>query len=349
MTGPEQSASTANAIKGPREPGVLTDVKIGEPSFKFVFASLVVLMLLFLIGVPIGGSRPSTSSMIIGGLAIGVVFVGVLRMRVVFLRRRVAEAVRRASGECAATIARVVIHRELASESYTTACLQFVKSLADLGKAGETILLWAKTPCSDIQPIDEPFEAKLLDESNGAYEELDAALSGDERRIESTAARMRLAREDPLGLRRIKRNIRMNGGRWAIGMYLFIIAVQAFRSWGQNQVTGEFWLWTAYLVLFLFVPFGTAWWKSQQWWVMPGGVAYRWAGLFDRKGKVHVFDRRSSVLCIYEGWRHTWVLAVADRTTSALRYATVSEVNFLLHAWLSPLTPPPAEKAVDLQ
>jgi hypothetical protein len=347
MTGPDRTESKSAAYNNEGAPNGVTRVKIGEPSFKFLFAVLVVVSVLTVTAIVLT-NHFSISALVVAMLAIGLALTVMLRWRVVILRRRIDGMVNDANEETPGTIARTLIHRELASESYTTVCLQFVKSLAAEGKVGETIMLWSKTPCDEIQPINEPFEAKLLDEADGAYEELDAALSGDEQRIEETAAQMRLAREVPFGLRRIKRNVRMHGGRWRIWSSLFAITMLAFLSWSQNQFRWFFWIQVGSLLLLLYVPFGITWWKPQQWWAIPGGIVYRWAGLFDRKGKVHVFNRRTSVLCIYEGWPHNWVLTVADRNRSAMRYATISEVNFLLRAWLSPLEPPPVEKLVDL-
>jgi cytochrome c biogenesis protein CcdA len=326
-------------------PGGLTAVKIGKPSYRYVYLVLGILFVVMLIGVPFGW-RPTVTYWIVVAIVVGIVLGVYSRFWGSRLRRRIAESVRRSSQDSVETIARFVLHRELVSFSYTTACLEMVKLLAAANRGGETILLWSKTPCPSIEPINEPFEAKLLNEADGAYAELDAALSGDERLMQETDERMR---QLPGPFRRISRNIRMNGGRWFVGVYLFVILGQMIESWRQKSVTGLLLLQTTLLLLFLLIPFGTTLWKPQQWWAVPGGVVHRWSGLFDRKSKVHLFDRRSSVMCIYEGWRHNWVLAVADRTNSAMRYATVSEVNFLLHAWLSPLTPPTMERVVDLQ
>ncbi|HKQ46522.1 MAG TPA: hypothetical protein VJZ71_00455 [Phycisphaerae bacterium] len=349
MKGPEHILSTAVPRKREGEPGVLRAVKIGEPSYRFVFVVVATLIVIVLIGVPFRW-RATSKQWIVVAIAGGVLFVVFLRVWGSLLQRRIANAIRQSTDESAETIVQGFLKREFASStSYPTACLEFVKALASRGRIDETFLLLSKTPCPEIDPINESFEAKLLDESDGAFEELDAALSGNEKRIEETAERMRQSQGDTLSLRRIKRNMKMNGGRWLVGVYLFTIFVQMIESWQQKRVTGLFLLQTTYLLLFLLVPHGMTWWKPQQWWAVPGGLVHRWSGLFDRKSKVHLFNRRNSVLCVYEGWRHTWLLAVADQTQSAMRSATVSEVNFLLHAWLSPLHPPPVEKLVDLQ
>lgn len=328
--------------------GALIQLRANEPSYRFALVMFFILFTAMMIGVPFS-RKAKTTDWIMVAIVAGILIVVFIRVRGAYLRRRIVREVRLSRDVNAESIAHATICQEHYSTSYAIACLEFVKALAADGRVGETILLWRRTRCEAVSPIHEPFEAMLLDESDGAFEELDAALRGDEKLIEKMAERRRRSQGDAWGIRQVRRNIQLTGGTWIFGLFLFNVVLQAIRSASQGRVTGQLVLWSFYLLMYFLVPFGRKWWKSEQWWAMPGGVAYRYAGLFDRKGKVHLFDRRNSVLCLYEGFRRTWVLAVADRTTSAMRHATIKEVNFLLHAWLSPIEPPPAEKLIDLQ
>lgn len=353
MSGGPESTEPVRVSKRPSpdleagKPGVLSAFRISGPSEVFVIL-ITAITIVVVVGV-LGVRRCTPTGMIlIGGLVLGgILFVS--KLWIAGLRRRVSEKVFRSRDDFLESIVHHTLHREFGSALGNIACTEFVKAMAAQDRVGETILLWKKTRCREIARIRDPFEAMLLDESDGAFEELEAALSGDEKLIQEAADRRRQSQGDALGLRRIGRNIRMKGGRWIIIVFGFNVVMQGMEALSQRRVTGTFIFQFLALAIFLVVPYGAMAWKSQQWWVVPGGIAYRWSGLFDRKGRIHLFERRTSVLCIYEGWRHYWLVAVAESTTSVMKYATVKEVNFLLRAWLSPLRPPPVEMLVDLQ
>jgi len=77
--------------------------------------------------------------------------------------------------------------------------------------------------------------------------------------------------------------------------------------------------------------------------------ALRVADFFGRNWRIRVYDRRKSVLVVARGnTRGIWNARVADRETMYQTMLTSRELRLFLRAWLSPLSPPPAEKLTDL-
>ena len=68
----------------------------------------------------------------------------------------------------------------------------------------------------------------------------------------------------------------------------------------------------------------------------------------DRASRVHLFKRRSAILCAYQYQKHQWVVSAADAEAADTTLATDKEVDLLLRAWLSPVPPPAAEQLSDL-
>lgn len=106
--------------------------------------------------------------------------------------------------------------------------------------------------------------------------------------------------------------------------------------------------WPGLLMMIMFLPARKNPFSETQWLVLPGGLLLRRPTDHGRNVKLHLFDRRRSILCVYPCRRATWHIAVADAEVSETTIITDRERRLLLAAWLSPVTPPPLEQLVDL-
>jgi hypothetical protein len=62
-----------------------------------------------------------------------------------------------------------------------------------------------------------------------------------------------------------------------------------------------------------------------------------------------VFDRRRSVLAVMRTTSRQWNLCVADGERCLSAVGAQNELETALRAWLSPLSPPPADRLSDLE
>ena len=83
--------------------------------------------------------------------------------------------------------------------------------------------------------------------------------------------------------------------------------------------------------------------------MVPGGLIIRKAGLLDRRWKVHLLEPANSILLVFQAGRRQWIACAATEDFFDRVVMTKREADFLLRAWLSPLSPPPVEKLTDLQ
>ena len=226
---------------------------------------------------------------------------------------------------------------------------RYARALISLGRAGETIRNCPPKHVTPIDPITVPFEPHPLDEpdrwfggqDDGLEDQPDADLLEPEALEQLRAEAVKRARNQPKAWR---------GMGW-LGTALFVLPTTAFvmYAFSVGQVT-----WTAIflcgVVLFALLGWGqaTGVLKSVQCFVVPGGLAVRQAHLGSMKWKVHLFDRRNSVLIVHRVDYGRRTVFVADADTDRRLAVTPAEADFLLRAWLSPIPPPPPEQLTDL-
>lgn len=178
-----------------------------------------------------------------------------------------------------------------------------------------------------IAPYDVPFEPQPLSEVDSAL------LSGGE----------------PSGsgaLRRVHRNIRVQGGWVLVAIFGFNFAIAAWRAIEIWQVTFDLVAWGLALGAMTLVPASAR--TRGELLVVPGGAVWRRASWRQRDWRLHVFDRRNSNLMVVRIWRQQWGAYIHDGDQSARAIVTKAEADFLLRAWLSPLEPPTSEQLSDL-
>lgn len=212
------------------------------------------------------------------------------------------------------------------------ALVEIAKRLALEGRYGATVRIAAEDQADPIEPMDVPFEPRLL-ESGFSKHGSNAALV-----------------DDPMTVsRRVRRNLLLKGG-WII-VVAFVLnfgfaAIDAYRQW---RITLPLIAWSLAFVAVLFLPARWRWAAGKQWLVVPGGLILRKSSWRSDKWRLHVFDRTRAVLLIYKLRRHQWALCVADDQESDSAVGTKEELEFALRAWLSPLGPPPVERLSDLR
>jgi hypothetical protein len=215
-------------------------------------------------------------------------------------------------------------------------------AVAALNAEGQTGLIIRVAPAGQarrIEPIDVTFEPRFFDEfsdvgSSGASSGRSALGGGEEK--EGTRV--------PRGIRR---NVLMKGGWILFGLlfinWLFVVG----DALTKHTVTVHLVTWSVILVLFLFIPVRGGWLTAAQWLAVPGGLLVRKSSWRERRWRVHVFDRRASVLMMYRLFRQQWALAVADKDACETTVGTREELEAALAAWLCPLPPPKPEHLSD--
>ena len=295
---------------------------------------------------------PVGNPLLVGSIALfiyGLVALGLFRAAQLRIRENVTRLIARHEGApVAQLVAKLFGPRGRAMP--LTHWEATVLALAAHGRAGVTIRSSPpKFATAAIDPITVRFEPRLLDEADESLVTLGEALDAPADDAVSDV-RTSLMSWPPLPLsRRMKRNVALGGGWLVVGIFAFMAASNGWRSLKSGRVTAEFAMFTLFLVIVLLGVMQT--WSTRgrrQWLVVPGGVLTREGRWLGRRCRLHLFDRRKSVLLIHRLSKHGWVAYVADGEAHHRATMTPHETTFLLRAWLSPLSPPPVERLSDL-
>ena len=224
------------------------------------------------------------------------------------------------------------------------------RAMGKIGRIGNTYQLWWKAEPDPVEPLTMTFEPRLLDEADVGFDELAMATASEPGAARANAPEASGLREDVLDMRRVQRNFKLMGwAGWIIlcGLSIYLVG-SGIDSVQRHTMTWQFSLGVCCLLLFLFAPRQTGWFATNHWLLVPGGVLHRKAKSRDRKVTLHLFDRRRSIMTIYQLRNRSWLLTVADAEASQTTSITDRERQLLLRAWLSPVAPPPVEQLVDL-
>ncbi len=208
---------------------------------------------------------------------------------------------------------------------------------------GETVVAWFKQFIV-ATPARNHFEPRLLDEADEAFDDLDPiSITELHKAREVTSSRP----TESLLPRRLRRNL---GGRYAwIPFILLALSLlgTGIASYLQGRISMFFVLLLAVFAFICLVPTPSTSLRRGQWLLVPGGVLHRRAGLRNRNTLLHVFDRRRSVLIATEMRGGQFYVSVADAEQAEKTTVTKRELQALLRAWMSPLTPPRPEELSD--
>ena len=220
-----------------------------------------------------------------------------------------------------------------------------MRALLATGRLNNAIRISSKPSEEAVKPFQFIFEPQPLDEADPTFLQLEALEAADP--TDTLTLRDARLTSDPAWLR-LKRKIALRGGWILTGVVLLPVLIHAWRSYRQGAVNWQFVLWVACLVFTLFGNVG-AWSWRKQWLVVPGGLILRKAGLRDGRWRLFVLRPCDSILALYKRSRQLWILCVAREGLLERTVVTKREAEFVLRAWLSPLSPPAVEKLTDLQ
>jgi hypothetical protein len=223
---------------------------------------------------------------------------------------------------------------------------RIARALVEQGRAGATVRIGRANDAGPVQPLAFQFEPQVLNE---AVSDLVLAAAAGGRELDADAFDPTKAGADSARLRRtIVRNVVLKGG-WAMVILSAIQAViGALESIDRHKISSKLVVWSVILLLVLLLPARPQLWRSIEFLVVPGGLIRRKAGLRERGWQLKVYDRRRSALVVARMFRHRYGAFVADAGDSDMFIGTRKEMNFLLRAWLSPLSPPEVERLSDL-
>lgn len=311
-----------------------------------VFLAFGALIVAFILAAILGAA---TGSIIVAMLPVAILIVGCVVKELLWRRTFRQESNRIVREKKEQPLAEFV--RDcLGKEGQVCGSLQYrvdvsMRALLAAGRLNNAIRIASKPSEEAVKPFRLIFEPQPLDESDPTFLQLEALEATDPTSTETP--RDAGFNSDATWLR-LKRNIALRGGWIMTGILLLYIVMHAWRSYRQGAVDIVLVLCSAFLVFVLFGNVG-AWSWRKQWLVVPGGLILRKVGLRDRRLRLFLFRPCDSVLALYKRSRHQWILCIAREGLLERTIVTKREADFVLRAWLSPLSAPPVEKLTDLQ
>ena len=224
-----------------------------------------------------------------------------------------------------------------------------VRALVAAGRVNTTIRNCPPKYATPIEPITMPFEPLNLGEAATFFGELDDSMADqpDADLLEPEA--LEQLRTERTGKTQPRLKPRKGTG-WALaGLLVLPTAAGAMFLFSRGDIT-----WPG-IFLALLVIFGLFSWgyisgllQREQWFLVPGGLILREARLIRPEWKVHLFDRRRSVLIVRRIDHGRRIVFVADAETDKRVTVSPDESEFILRAWLSPIPPPSVDELSDL-
>lgn len=318
------------------------DIRLGMVILVSVCGVVVLLPLLYLIGA-------STSPGIVIGIAVGgtltCVLVAVIRKPLRSQRQRtIEEFAKEGRLEACASYAA----EQIADSRAETVARSAVRALVEAKRFGVALRIrmpGSQAPATE-PPIDFSFPPISLDEADAGFIRFEEGIVGA------------VSNSDPPGcqddeewsfIRRARRNlaIRIMAPKLFLCVILYNVARLSWSSIRSGQVEPM-------LVVFVLTSLAllttstSGLLSDMHWFILPGGLVLRRPAKDPASSKLVLFGRRESVLCVVQQRKHAWTVLVSNGQTVESMMATTREANMLLRAWLSPLSPPPVEKLVDL-
>ncbi len=343
-----------------RTTGII-ELEVPKKSVGVVVVAIVVGTLVIAVAIAVAmkvsGSNPFAGMNPDLRLLLVVAAVGTVTWLVAFPARRMRE--RRVQRRAKRVVA------DLESDGVSEAVEQFCKSfpyeteaparsicraLAEMGRTNLTFRCDFLSPRPAIDPIDVPFEPAPLDESVAIFAGLEHDAVQDARSdLAAAASTTTRGRQKKTGL---GRRVRLFGG-WPVVVVVGILGLaQALGQLASGALSPAAFvlIMAAAAIAFFGVGGVGAWRHNRQFLLVPGGLVVR-KPVRKAPGEwnVHVHARVSSVLLGYQKAKHSWLICVADAKVHNTALVTKAEVEMLLRAWLSPLTPPPVEQLSDLE
>jgi hypothetical protein len=264
-----------------------------------------------------------------------VALVGVFAFAAFVMKRhqRRAEQVLR---ECADQGDGVLIGRL----ARTTNPISISDILVKHGRWGVTSRLARERDFTPVEPICVPFEPQLLGAGDPPGEVGPGAANAGATAPAATRRRL----HDAIGAR-------VNKASKPLGSVISLAVVLAL-LWISLR---SGWTWIVFVLILCLVVellrlLGPGlFYAARQCLAVPGGLVVRESGFLRQSWRLHVYDRRASVLTAARKSDTVWFVQVADAAKKSIFMLKPADVEFLLRAWVSPLRPPGVERLSDLQ
>lgn len=324
----------------------LHDLPVRKPRLPWMLIIVIILVgaVSGLVAAWIGVSRPAC--FIGAGLLMPLLIMVSAQIGEQAMRRRLRSAAEDNKRDPMLAISEAVA-RQAFWPSRSSPLSEMAKLLVRRGRLGETVRMQRKGEFAPVQPLTVVFEPRLLDESDSAFAELEAATTCQPAAAGGASLAAPIDRDDSTMLRHVKRNLKLRGGWAFVVMFATFLLRSAWESYQRGAITWELPFWAAMTLLFLIGPDRGVLSGRAQWLLAPGGLLVRKAVRRSTRSQLHLFDRRRSVLCMSQHRQKRWLVVVADTEACELTLTTDREADFLLRAWLSPLQPPPPDRLTD--
>jgi hypothetical protein len=219
----------------------------------------------------------------------------------------------------------------------------FVAELAKIGRVNLVIRFYKKEPHLEIAPLSVVFDPCAIDESQHRFVELS---------MENAARDIRWEKEKDLPPKSsFARQLIVKGGWLIIFCSGFNALIAGIDSLQRGRITWQLVMWSANILIFLFVPTTGLFGTGKQFFLVNGGVLRRQRRKKGQGSDLHVYSRGKSNLGVIEMGRRQrrWMAYVADKDFVDYFVVTASEGRMLLRAWLSPVDPPLVERLKDFE
>ncbi|MGD2111341.1 MAG: hypothetical protein PVI86_18340 [Phycisphaerae bacterium] len=224
------------------------------------------------------------------------------------------------------------------------------RSLAAAGHVGLTLRDCPPGDRFDVPPIAVAFEPRPLDQTDAAFAALQGYVSSDALRVET--ARVPSPQTDGPSPPRRMLLVRGNTNARDIVLSMLMVSVPlSLMDIFENQLRPV----APRIVFAVLVLLALGAWAhlagllaSQPSLVVPGGLIVRKAPFRRSSWRTCLFDRRTSVLIVHRSSAKRWVAFAANAEHAERVALTPLEAEFLLRAWLSPISPPAPTQLADL-
>lgn len=219
------------------------------------------------------------------------------------------------------------------------------KELALRGKTGAVYRVHFPGGRDGAVPIVDPFEPRLLNETDPTFSELYNAIGAGDHFHRGTAEDDGIAGDRRLG-KSVKRNMALQGGILSRLFMLLLFIKEAVISYDAGRPTKFFVLFAVLLLSFFFIsPSGGGYFG---WYLVPGGVYLRLFKHRFHKGAHALMKRSECVLMLVQMTHDIYLAYVTNGDKSRATRLTRRETQLLVSGWLSDVETPEAEKLAGL-
>ena len=321
--------------------------KRGVFRFGLVFGLSVGGLVVFLVWMGLFGLATSAGGKVGMALFLALTALGLIAAAGAAAKRR---SLLRAETEDLVSQVDLTDLRQAVAESFQSVSLRFstdylrslVNELVACKRFGTTIRVCLATDAAAIDPIAVPFEPQEISRANKEW------FTGNPRDPRAEPDGRGNTRD--VKRSRSRRRRAVNWVAWlGLAWFGLMLAREIYRSFVMGHPTNMILLWMGFFAIAWIGGWLYRSYRERQFFAVPGGLVQRTSQWCSAKWNVRLFDRRHSVLLVYQAHDLPWRLFVADSDKAETFSGTEEQINAVLRAWLSPLPPPPIEQLSDLR